>query len=65
MTLQDMPISHSNRCSEPLMHAVKRKELSAALSNATVNLSVSCLFSAGTRRAFPLSRDRLLTIEWE
>jgi len=30
----------------------------------TVYLSVSGSFSAGTQGALPLSRDRLLTIEW-
>lgn len=30
----------------------------------TVYLSVSGPFSAGTQGALPLSRDRLLTIEW-
>lgn len=35
------------------------------LTNVTVNLSVSGPFSVVGKRAFPLSRARLLTIEWE
>jgi hypothetical protein len=60
-----MPLSHSNRRYEPLMSEIESKEPWEGLSNATADLSVSSPFSADKQRAFPLSRDRLLTIEWE
>jgi hypothetical protein len=65
IALQDMPISHSNRRRAPSRSEIESKEPSQALSNATVNMAVSRLFSDGTQRAFTLSRDQLLTIEWE
>jgi hypothetical protein len=63
IALQDMPISHSNRRRAQSRSEIESKEPSQALSNATV--AVSRLFSDGTQRAFTLSRDQLLTIEWE
>lgn len=47
------------------MSEVESREPWEGLSNETVDLSVSGPFSAGTQGALPLSRDRLLTIEWE
>jgi hypothetical protein len=47
------------------MSEIESKEPSEELTNATADLSVSGPLSAGKQRAFPLSRDRLLTIEWE
>jgi hypothetical protein len=47
------------------MSEIESKEPWEGLSNVTADLSVSGPSSAGTQRAFPLSRDRLLTIEWE
>jgi hypothetical protein len=47
------------------MSEIESNEPWEGLSNVTVDLSVSGPFSAGTQRVFPLSRDRLLTIEWE
>jgi hypothetical protein len=60
-----MPLSPSNRGREPSTTEIEGKEPWEGLSHKTVNLSVSGLFSAGKQRAFPLSGDRLLTIEWE
>ena len=65
IALQDMPISPSNRCREPSMSEIESKQPWEVLSNATVNLSVSCPFSDVRQHVFPLSGDRLLTIEWE
>jgi hypothetical protein len=47
------------------MSEIESQEPWEGFSNATVDLSVSVPLSAGKQRAFPLSRDRLLTIEWE
>jgi hypothetical protein len=47
------------------MSEVERKEPWEGLLNVTIDLSVSGPLSAGKPRAFPLSRGRLLTIEWE
>jgi hypothetical protein len=47
------------------MSEIESKRLWEGLSNATADMSVSGPLSAGTQRVFPLSRDRLLTIEWE
>jgi hypothetical protein len=63
--LQNMPLSHSNCCHEPSMSEIECKEPWEGLSNEMVDLSVSVPLSAGKQRAFPLSRDRLLTIEWK
>jgi len=63
--LQNMPLSHSNRCHERSMREIETKEPWEVLSNTTVDLSVSVPLSADKQRAFPLSRDRLLAIEWE
>jgi len=60
-----MSLSHSNRCHEPLRSEIESKEPRKGLSKVTVDLSVLGPFSAGTQRSFPLSRDQLLTIEWE
>lgn len=63
--LQRMPLSPSDPCHEPSMHEIESSEPWEGLSNATVDLSVSCLSSACTQGAFPSSRVQLLTIEWE
>jgi len=47
------------------MREIESIEPWEGLSNATVDLSVSGPFSVAKQRVFPLSRDRLLTIEWE
>ena len=52
ISLQDMPISYSNRCREPSRREVEGKEPWEALSNATVVLSVSCQSSDGTTARF-------------
>jgi hypothetical protein len=61
----NMPLSHSNRRNESSMSEIASREPWDGLSNVTVELSVSGPFSADTQRAFPLSSDQLLTIEWE
>lgn len=47
------------------MSEFESKEPWEGPSNATVDLSVSVPLLAAKQRAFPLSSDRLLTIEWE
>lgn len=47
------------------MTEIESNEPWEGLSHKTVNLSVSGKFSVVTQRTFPLSRDQLLTIEWE
>lgn len=65
IALQNMPLSHSNRIQEPVLSEIESKDPREGLSNVTVDLSVSGPLLAGKQRAYPLSRDRLLTIEWE